>query len=96
MIVLNVFYEFDKAGERERYLKALCDKGIVADSRAEAGNLKYDYYFAEGSDTELLLVEHWADAAVLDAHTRTSHFQPIPSVKEQFNVTVRLERYETA
>ncbi len=95
MIVLNVFYEFDKAGERERFLNALKKKGIVAASRNEAGNLKYDYYFAENSATEMLLVEHWTDAGALDAHGQTPHFKSIPAVKEKFNIKVHLDRYET-
>ena len=65
MIVLNVHYKC-KPGKREAFLHAIRAEGLDAASRAEAGNLQYDYYLsADGSDN-LLLVEKWQDAVVGD------------------------------
>ncbi len=46
MIVLNVTYQC-KPELREEFLEAIMTEGIDAASRAEAGNIKYDYYTAE-------------------------------------------------
>lgn len=43
MIVLNVTYRC-KPGMRDRFLEAIAAEGIDKASRAETGNLKYDYY----------------------------------------------------
>lgn len=43
MIVLNVTYRC-KPGMRDEFLQKIQAEGIDAASRAEAGNLKYDYY----------------------------------------------------
>lgn len=94
MIILNVYYTFDKKGEREKYLKALYENGCVQGSRQEVGNHKYDYYFSESSDLEMLLVEHWESVTALDAHCQTPHFNLIPQIKSNFSVDVRVERYE--
>lgn len=94
MITLNVYYRFSQEGERERFLKMLYEQGIVQGSRQEAGNRKYDYYFSESSDLEMLLVEHWTDAPALEAHAQTPHFKRIPGIKSAFNVDIRIERYE--
>lgn len=94
MITLNVFYKFDKKGERERYLKALYENGCIQGSRQEVGNHKYDYYFSESSDLEMLLVEHWESAAALEEHCQTPHFKLIPQMKSDFNVETKVERYE--
>ena len=55
MIVLNVTYK-TKPGMREAFLEAIRAEGIDEASRAEAGNLKYDYYLPFGGGDELLLV----------------------------------------
>ena len=56
MIVLNVTYKC-RPGMREAFLEAIRAEGIDEASRAEAGNLKYDYYLPFGGGDELLLVE---------------------------------------
>ena len=61
MIVLNVTYKC-KPELREEFLEMIVTEGIDVASRAEAGNIKYDYYIPfEGGD-DLLLVEKWQDA----------------------------------
>lgn len=91
MIVLNVTYKC-RPGMREKFLEAIRAEGIDTASRGEAGNLKYDYYFAEGSDTELLLVEKWADAEALRIHHDEPHFARLSELKKGFvNETVKEE-----
>lgn len=93
MIVLNVHYKC-KPGTREAFLHAIRAEGLDAACRAEAGNLKYDYYFpADGSD-ELLLVEKWRDAEALALHGKESHFARIGALKPQYVIDTLIERFE--
>jgi quinol monooxygenase YgiN len=93
MIVLNVTYRC-KPGMREEFLKSIRAEGLDAACRAEAGNLKYDYYLpADGSD-ELLLVEKWRDAEALALHGKEPHFARIGALKPQYVIDTLIERFE--
>ena len=54
MIILHVTYTA-KPGQKENYLKAVAAAGIDAASRAEAGNVRYDYFYAAQQEDTILL-----------------------------------------
>ena len=88
MIVLNVTYKC-KPGKRGAFLEAIRREGIDAASRAEAGNLKYDYALPFDGGDELLLIEKWRDEAALKAHAETPHYARLKELKPQYvNETV--------
>ena len=92
MIVLNVTYKC-KPGMREAFLEAIRAEGLDAASRAEAGNSKYDYYFAADEPDVLLLVEHWRDEEAVRLHNAEPHFRRIGEVKAAFVEETILERF---
>ena len=92
MIVLNVTYQC-RPELREEFLEAIMSEGIDAASRAEAGNIKYDYYTPVDGD-ELLLVEKWQDAAALKAHSAQAHFARLGEIKAEFVLDTVIERFE--
>ncbi len=94
MIVLNVTYRC-KPDLREAFLERILAEGIDRDSRAEAGNLGYDYYLPFDDDGRLLLVEHWRDAAALEAHAKTPHYAALKALKRDYVTDTVLERFET-
>ena len=67
-------------------------EGIDAASRAEAGNIKYDYYTPVDGDDELLLVEKWRDADALKAHSAQPHFARLGEIKAEFVLDTVIER----
>ena len=69
MIVLNVTYKC-KEDMRDEFLAMIITEGIDEASRAEHGNMKYDYYLPADGRNELLLVEKWLDADALTVHAR--------------------------
>ena len=92
MIVLNVIYKC-KPGKRNEFLEKIRAAGIDAASRAEAGNIKYDYYIpADGSD-ELLLVEKWRDAEALAGHAGQPHFAALGGIKAEYVDDTAIERF---
>ena len=82
MIVLNVTYKCT-AEKRSAFLEKLNEEGLAAACRAEAGNIKYDYYLPENGSGELLLIEKWKDADALKAHMKEPHFARIGEVKNE-------------
>ena len=93
MIVLNVTYKC-LPGKRDAFLAAIKKEGIDVASRAEAGNIKYDYYLpAEGGD-ELLLLEKWKDAESITEHGRQAHFKRLGELKTEYVADTVIARLE--
>ena len=55
-------------------LKALLDS-MLAPSRAEPGNLRYDLWQDQADPTRFVLDELYTDAAAVASHRSTSHFE---------------------
>lgn len=55
-------------------LRALLD-GMLAPSRAEPGNLRYDLWQDQSAPNRFFLDELYVDAAAVAAHRATPHFQ---------------------
>ena len=93
MIVLNVTYKC-RPGMREEFLEAILREGIDEASRAEAGNLKYDYYLPFDDNGDLLLVEKWRDADALKAHAEMPHYAKLRELKPAFVTETAVERFD--
>ena len=93
MIVLNVTYKC-KPGMREAFLERIQAEGIDAASRAEAGNLQYDYFLPFDDNGDLLLVEKWKDADALSAHGKLPHFAKLGTFKAQYVAETLIDRFE--
>ena len=93
MIVLNVTYRC-KPDMREPFLERILAEGIDAACRAEAGNIRYDYYLPFDGGDELLLVEKWKDAEALDRHHSLPHFLSLSAFKGEYVTDTRAERFE--
>ena len=93
MIILNVTYKCIP-GMREEFLEAIKNEGIDEASRAEAGNLKYDYYIPLDGGDDLLLVETWRDGTDLRAHAEMPHYAKLKELKPQYVTETVVERYE--
>ena len=93
MIILNVLYKC-KPGMRDAFLQQLLDEGLDAACRAEAGNLKYDYYLPVNQCEELLLVEKWLDEDALIRHGKQPHFARIGEVKNRYVNETVIDKFE--
>lgn len=95
MIVLNVTYKC-KAGKRSAFLETIKSEGIDVASRAEAGNIKYDYYLSDADANELFLLEKWQDADALAEHGTQAHFKRLGELKADFVEDTVIEKYEVS
>ena len=93
MIVLNVTYKC-KENMREAFLEAIWSEGIDVASRAEAGNIKYDYYLPTENDNEVFLLEKWQDAEAVKVHSEQAHFKRLGEHKATYVEDTVIERYE--
>ena len=93
MIVLNVTYKC-KPDMRDEFLEMIMTEGIDVASRAEAGNIKYDYYIPADGSEELLLVEKWEDRKTLDEHVKQPHITRLRSFKPEYVLDTVIDEFE--
>lgn len=92
MIILNVFYTAVQ-GKRDEFLEKIDELSVATLSRAEEGCSMYDYFLARDNDTDILLVEHWADDAALAKHSAAEHFKALQAIKAEYVADVKIEKY---
>ena len=92
MLTWNVTYHCKK-GQRAAFYEALCALGTRANSRSEAGNRRYDYYFAAEAEDDLLLVESWDSPAHQQAHCETELFGKLQALKAEYCSGVRIDKF---
>ena len=92
MEILNVTYKC-KEGMREKFLEAIKAEGLDKANRAEAGNIKYDFYIADEDPDELFLFEKWRDEEAVRSHNAKPHFKRFGELKAEFVRETELERY---
>jgi len=64
-----------KEAETSRILKILPE--LVEKTRKEKGNISYAIYQSETYPSELILHEEYTDAAALESHKQSEHYQRI-------------------
>ena len=79
---------------REEFLEMIYTEGIDVASRAEEGNIKYDYYTPVDGSDDLLLVEKWRDAEALAAHGKQEHFARLGELKKELVLDTIIEKFE--
>ncbi len=73
-MTVSVFASFHPHAEStEEFLELMA--GMVRDTRAEPGCLRYDLFAAAGDASSYHLFEIYADGDALDAHRGTEHYQ---------------------
>ena len=94
MIVLNVTYTC-KPDKREEFLEMIMAEGIDVASRAEAGNIMYDYYTPTDGSDDLFLLEKWRDEAALAEHGKQPHLARLKEIKAEYVNDTVIEKYIT-
>ena len=94
MLYLNVLYQFENEEAQEDFYEELYANNIPEIFRSEKGNLQYDYYFPEDCATELLLIEKWADADSLTAHSESETMKCLTEIKNRLVKKVTVRKFE--
>ena len=81
-------------GKREEFVKRVRDEGILDAIRAEDGFGRYDYYFSEADENELLLIEAWASYEHQQAHIATAHMDKLRSFKSEYIKTTTIGQFD--
>lgn len=90
---MNVFYTVID-GKREEFYKAIKEEKIAELSRAEEGNLKYEYYLSTEDYNKLLLIEVWKDKSSQEIHKESSHYKKLQLIKSKYVLDTLIEIYQ--
>ena len=83
MLTLYVKYTA-KPGCRENYVRTIVSEGILTANRAEAGCIRYDYYFSAQEESVVLLIEQWETEEHQRIHMQQPHMARLRGLKAQY------------
>lgn len=93
-ITVHLYYTGTN-GNARKFAEEMETSGVADAIRAEAGNLRYEYFFPMRDPETVLLIDSWADQAALDAHHASPMMQTIASLREQYDLHMKVERYHS-
>ena len=67
--------------------------GVVADIRAEEGNLRYEYFCPLDDPETVLLIDSWRDQAALDVHHASPMMSRIAELRDKHDLHMHVERF---
>lgn len=93
-MAITIHIHYTGAGDNAlRFAREMTDSGVVDAIRAEAGNLRYEYYIPLQGSGSILLVDSWADQDALDTHHHSPMMAKIIALREKYDLHMTVERY---
>ena len=91
-ITVNLRYT-GKDGAARKFAEEMTASGTVAAIRAEAGNLRYEYYQPFDDPETILLIDSWTDQAAINVHHDSPMMATIAALREKYDLHMTVERY---
>ena len=91
-ITVNLRY-IGKDGAARKFAEEMTASGTVAAIRAEAGNLRYEYYQPLDDPETILLIDSWTDQEAIDIHHASPMMATIAALREKYDLHMTVERY---
>ena len=91
-ITVNIYYS-GVNGKAKEFAEEMVSSGVVSDIRAEAGNLRYEYFFPMEDEETVLLVDSWKDQHAIDLHHASPMMTRITELREKYDLHMKVERY---
>ncbi|MBO4909658.1 MAG: antibiotic biosynthesis monooxygenase, partial [Lachnospiraceae bacterium] len=92
MITVNLYYT-GKNGYARRFAEEMESSGTADKIRAEAGNVRYEYFIPMKDPETVLLIDAWADQEAIDRHHASPMMQTIMNLREKYDLHMKVERF---
>ncbi|MBR3231123.1 MAG: antibiotic biosynthesis monooxygenase [Lachnospiraceae bacterium] len=92
MLTVNLRYT-GKDGAARRFAEEMTSSGTVAAIRAEAGNLRYEYYLSMEDPETVLLIDSWETQKAIDVHHASPMMGTIARLREKYDLHMTVERF---
>ena len=94
-ITVNLRYTGEH-GNARKFAEEMISSGTVETIRAEAGNLRYEYYLPLDDPETVLLIDSWENQAAIDAHHASPMMATIAALREKYDLHMTAERFVSA
>ena len=94
-ITVNLRY-IGHNGNARKFAEEMTAGGTVAAIRAEAGNLRYEYYQPLDDPETILLIDSWESQEAIDIHHASPMMATIAALREKYDLHMTVERYVSA
>ena len=94
-ITVNLRYT-GKNGNARKFAEEMTVGGTVAAIRAEAGNLRYEYYQSLDDPETVLLIDSWESQEAIDIHHASPMMTTIAALREKYDLHMTVERFTGA
>ena len=94
-IIVNQRYT-GKNGNARKFAEEMTTGGTVAAIRAEAGNLRYEYYQPLNDPETILMIDSWENQEAIDVHHASPMMATITALREKYDLHMTVERYISA
>lgn len=91
-ITVNVRYT-GKNGNARRFAEEMESTGTADAIRAEAGNIRYEYYIPMNDPETVLLIDAWDSQEALDIHHAAPMMATIAALREKYDLHMTVERF---
>ena len=91
-LTVNIYYTGSGDNAR-RFAQEMLSTGVVAEIRAKAGNLRYEYFLPMDDPGTVLLIDSWASQEALDVHHHSPVMEKIIALREKYDLHMTVERY---
>ena len=92
MITVNLYYT-GTDGSARKFAEEMESSGTADKIRAEAGNVRYEYYFPMNDPETVLLIDAWKDQEAINAHHASPLMAVLAEVREKYDLHMKAERY---
>jgi quinol monooxygenase YgiN len=91
-LTVNLYYTGEN-GSARAFADEMISSGVVRDIKAEAGNLRYDYFQPLDDPETILLIDSWEDQAAIDAHHASPMMGRIMELRNKYDLHMQVERF---
>lgn len=91
-VTVNIYYS-GKDKNARKFAEEMMASGVVSDIRAEAGNIRYEYFFPMEDEETVLLIDSWKDQQSIDLHHASPMMAQIIKLREKYDLHMKVERY---
>ena len=91
-VTVNIYYSGEN-GNARKFAEEMTSSGIVRQIRAEAGNVRYEYFFPMEDTETVLLIDSWTDQRAIDLHHASPMMADITRLRDKYQLHMRVERF---
>ena len=92
MITVNLYYTGEN-GNAGRFAEEMESSGTADKIRAEAGNIRYEYFIPMKDPETVLLIDAWESQEAIDMHHASPMMKTITDLREKYDLHMKVERY---